>query len=99
VHGREPRVSRRLAWKVLMADRQEATATDGVLWIVVLTAEQDQRIADRDLVDAQGDYEEIEAAEWEEEVEAEDEVDIKEIKEMGPQKAAEGMGYTGDLKV
>jgi len=65
---------RRLEYKAAKADRLEMLATDGVLWIVLLTPEQDREIEGRELVDTDED-EDVGTDEWNEALEYENQED------------------------
>ncbi|KAF8343179.1 uncharacterized protein EI90DRAFT_3115695 [Cantharellus anzutake] len=66
------RARRRLEYRAAKADRLEMLGTEGSLWIVLLTLEQDNEIQGRELVDTDKD-EQIDIDEWEDELEYEDE--------------------------
>jgi hypothetical protein len=83
--GRDPNItaSRKLRMKVAIEDRKEATASGGILWIVVMREDQDKQIEGTELADDAADVEEIDESEWEEELDMEDKEDLKDLKAFG----------------
>ncbi|KAL5487557.1 hypothetical protein ACEPAI_5665 [Sanghuangporus weigelae] len=78
--ARRGRVSRGLQSSVELADRMEWKATRMLLWVVVLNAEQDEKIQGRELVDSDADVERVAEEEWQAELRHENAED-KEILE------------------
>ncbi|KAL5527873.1 hypothetical protein ACEPAG_6674 [Sanghuangporus baumii] len=74
------RVSRGLQSSVELADRMEWKTTHMLLWVVVLNAEQDEKIQGRELVDNDADVERVAEEDWQAELNHEN-VEDKEILE------------------
>ncbi|KAG8873666.1 hypothetical protein FRB98_008854 [Tulasnella sp. 332] len=79
---------RRLKSKVAVADRKEVSASIGMLWIVVLNADQDKLLGGTDLADSPADVEEILTEEWQHELDLEDDEDedtLDDVEESTPE--------------
>jgi len=79
--GRVPMPSRNMMVKVAIADRKEANASIGVIWIVVIDASQDDQIEGKEIVDNKESVEVVPESEWEEQLDWEDEQDKKDLDE------------------
>ncbi|KAG9003693.1 hypothetical protein FRB93_010914 [Tulasnella sp. JGI-2019a] len=79
--------ARRLKSKVAVADRKELSATMGMLWIVVINAEQDKALQGTELADNDDDVDVIGTEEWQNELDMEDEED-DEALELTEEKAS-----------
>jgi hypothetical protein len=75
-NGRSGKHVRKLRGQVAKADRLEANATDGLVWVVLMNADQDIGIEGRELADNLED-EQIDDDEWAEEIELEEVEDEK----------------------
>jgi len=73
-HGRTRRQARKLRGDVAKADRLELNATNDLVWLVIMNADQDNEIEGRELADNLED-EHIDDDEWAEEIELEEEED------------------------
>jgi len=74
--GKTGKYTRKLRGQVAKADRLETNATDNLVWVVIMNADQDIEIEGRDLADNLED-EHIDDDEWAEEIELEEVEDEK----------------------
>ncbi|KAL5529953.1 hypothetical protein ACEPAF_6210 [Sanghuangporus sanghuang] len=82
------RVSRGLQSSVELADRMEWKTTRMLLWVVVLNAEQDEKIQGRELVDNDADVERVGEEEWQAELKHENAEDKEILEEVMKEEAS-----------
>ncbi|KAI5477616.1 hypothetical protein MNV49_006103 [Pseudohyphozyma bogoriensis] len=71
--SKEGKRTRRVERRVATEDKKDELRSDKLIWLVVLDAEDDEKIEGREVADDAGEYQEIDDSDWEEELGLEDE--------------------------